>query len=207
MTKELSINSLKFLLAILILVSTNSAWAQDVEKHLYYGSSEFNFGNYLGVSADLNYILDEKYTFKLGVVGNVRKPVNQPADFSIGIFGILSLGLIQPLERMGSVNVAVGRLYYLNSKKSIRVNAAVGIGYTEIRSIENWQKDLNPSYVQNYTYDKVDKSTVSLIINPKVEFPLGRVFGFTASPTAIINKESNYYGVGIGYMIGRIRSK
>lgn len=208
MRKKLSTLSAKFfVLAIFIVVSTNAASAQDVEKHLYYLSSEVNLGNYIGFSADVNYLLDEKYTFKLGVVGNFRKPTNQPDDFSIGLFGVLSLGLLQPLENMGSVNAAVGKMYYLNPKKSIRVNAAVGIGYTEIRLIENWQKQMNPSYGQNYTFDQVTNSTVSLIINPKVEFPLGRVFGFTLSPTAIINKEASYYGVGVGYMLGRIRSK
>ena len=106
---------------------------------------------------------------------------------------------------MGSINAAVGKIYNLNSAKSLRLNTAVGIGFTQIQTVGNWQKDLNANFVENYTYDNVSKNVVSVIINPKLEIPLGGVFGFSVSPMAVLNSKSNYYGVGLGYIIGRVK--
>ena len=193
-------------ISILLLIGTAiKSFAQEAAKPLYYFSSEINLGNYIGVTMDLNYILDEKYTFKLGVLGNIRRPVNQPADYTSGLIGILSFGLAQPVETMGSINAAVGKIYNLNAAKSLRLNTAVGIGYTQMKTIENWQKDSDATLVKNYTYDKVTKNVVSVIINPKLKIPLSRVVGFSVSQMAIINAKSSYYGIGIGYVIGRLK--
>ena len=193
------------LLISLFLISNSTA--QEVEKSLLYMSSELHLGNYLGVTTDLNYIYNEKYTAKFGFIANIRSSPDQPSDYSSGIAGLVTYGIASARETIFSVNIMAGRLYNLNERKSFRLNAAVGIGYTTIRTIENWQKTSSTSFTGNYTYDIRNKSTASLIINPKLEIPLGRVFGFTVSPTAVINSESNYYGIGLGTMIGRIRSK
>lgn len=203
------INNLQtFVIAAFISVfcTLNSA-AQEVEKHLVYLSNELNIGNYFGYSGDLNYIYNEKYSAKIGIIGNIRRSQNEPSDYRPGLVGLLSFGIIGPYETIGSVNLQVGRIYYLNSKRNTRLNAAIGIGFTNIRTVENWQSNQEADFGSNYTYDFVESNNASLIINPKIEFPLGRIFGFTVSPTAVINNNSNYYGVGLGYMIGIIRSK
>ena len=193
--------------AFTAVFSTNMCSAQEVEKHLIYFSNELNIGNYFGYSGDLNYVYNEKYSAKIGVVGNIRRPTNQPADYTTGVVGLLSFGLYGPYQTMGSVNLQVGRIYYLNSKHNTRLNAGVGIGFTTVETVENWESAGGSSFAANYTYDLNTKNTTSLIINPKIEFPLGKVFGFTISPTAVINNKSSYYGIGLGYMIGVIRSK
>ena len=208
-TKNLVMSLLRnknFIITILLVIGTaQKSFAQGIDKPLYYFSSEVNLGNYIGITMDLNYIVDQKYTFKLGVVANIRRPVNQPTDYTSGLIGILSFGLAQPVETMGSINAAVGKIYNLNSAKSLRLNTAVGIGFTQIQTVGNWQKDLNANFVENYTYDNVSKNVVSVIINPKLEIPLGGVFGFSVSPMAVLNSKSNYYGVGLGYIIGRVK--
>ena len=208
-TKNLVMSLLRnknFIITILLVIGTaQKSFAQEIDKPLYYFSSEVNLGNYIGITMDLNYIVDQQYTFKLGVVANIRRPVNQPTDYTSGLIGILSFGLAQPVETMGSINAAVGKIYNLNSAKSLRFNTAVGIGFTQIQTVGNWQKDLNANFVENYTYDNVSKNVVSVIINPKLEIPLGGVFGFSVSPMAVINGKSNYYGVGLGYIIGRVK--
>ena len=195
-----------FIITILLVIGTaQKSFAQEIDKPLYYFSSEVNLGNYIGITMDLNYIVDQKYTFKLGVVANIRRPVNQPTDYTSGLIGILSFGLAQPVETMGSINAAVGKIYNLNAAKSLRLNTAVGIGYTQMKTLDHWQKDSDATLVKNYTYDKVTKNVVSVIINPKLEIPLGRVVGFSVSPMAVINAKSSYYGIGIGYVIGRLK--
>lgn len=188
---------------ILLFANTQNSYAQ--KRILTYLSTEVDLGNYIGVSMNLNYTLKGSYSFKVGVVGNIRSARNEPADYTSGLITIATFGLGRPMETVGSVNVAAGKIYYLNQAESIRLNAAVGIGFTEIQTIENWQKNPNSFLGENYTYDKVKKNTVSLIINPKVELTLGKVFGFSVSPMAVINGKSNYYGVGLGYIIGRVK--
>ena len=202
----MNFKTIAFSMFISLFTISNSS-AQEIEEHLVYISSELNLGNYLGVTGDINYIYEEKYTAKFGFTANIRDARNQPADYTPGLAGLVTYGVASARESMVGVHLMVGRLYNLNSQKSLRLNAAVGIGYTRVETLENWQKSNSNIFIGNYNYDIINKSTASLLINPKLEIPLGRVFGFTVSPTAIINSESNYYGIGLGYMIGRIRSK
>lgn len=197
-----------FLFATFVSVfSSSNASAQELEEHLIYYSNEINLGNYLGYSGDVNYIYNEKYSAKLGFSANIRKSPNQPDNYTPGLVGVLTFGFSTARESIIETHLQVGRIYYLNSKRNTRLNAAIGIGYTRVRTLENWQENTTGNLGSNYSYDKVKTKTASLIISPKLEFPLGQVFGFTISPTAIINSESNYYGVGLGYMIGLVRSK
>ena len=50
-------------------------------------------------------------------------------------------------------------------------------------------------------------SSISFIIEPKIEFPSSRYFGFTLSPMLQVNKDWTYVGVGIGLMGGLLRQK
>ncbi|HSP84008.1 MAG TPA: hypothetical protein VLN72_09800, partial [Gillisia sp.] len=60
---------------------------------------------------------------------------------------------------------------------------------------------------ENYSYEYHKYHTVSLIINPKIEFPITRIYGLTLSPMILINKDRTYMGIGVGHMIGLLRKK
>lgn len=197
-----------FLIALFFtFFSIGEVSAQEIEKHLVYLSSELNLGNYVGIATDFNYIYEETYTAKFGLNANFRRSPDQPSDYNSGLAGLVTYGAASAREITVDVHLMVGKLYNLNARKTLRVNAAVGVGYTSVETVENWQKTGSNFFSGNYTYDIRSKSTASLIINPKLEIPLGRIFGFTVSPSAILNSESSYYGIGVGYMIGLIRSK
>ena len=208
-TTYITIKTIKFftITAFLAMFSTNTSSAQEVEKHLIYYSNEINIGNYFGYSGDVNYVYNEKFSAKIGFSGNLRKSPDQPSNYSPGLAGVLTFVMSMARDTIVDTHLQVGRIYYLNSKRNTRLNAAIGVAYTTIHTIENWQEGGNGTLSSNYTYDKVKTRTASLMISPKLEFPLGQVFGFTISPTAIINSESSYYGVGLGYVIGLVRSK
>lgn len=72
---------------------------------------------------------------------------------------------------------------------------------------ENWKKINNKtvSVTKNYSYDDVEYQAVSLIVNPKIEFPITRYFGFTVSPMLQKSKDRTYFGIGLGSMIGILR--
>ncbi len=197
----------KILIITIIFFSFNFANAQYAGNNAIYATGELNFGNYFGTDLNLNYILKGKYSFKVGYTGNFRKAKSQPKDFSSGITGILIFGLNSPADLFENFGAAIGRIYKINQKGTIRANISLGAGYTIYTEPENWEKINNKiiSIKKNYSYDNMKHKTLSLIVNPKIEFPVSRYFGFTISPMLQINKNRAYYGIGLGSMIGLLR--
>ena len=185
----------------------NFANAQFTERNAIYATAEANAGNYFGVDLNVNYVLDQKYSFRMGYTLNARKPKSQPEDFTSGLTGILVFGMDSPLDKLENFGVSVGRIYNLNKSGSIRINFSVGVGYTLYTEPENWDKiDDSPlSVSKNYSYDYATHKTASLLINPKIEFPFTPVYGLTLSPMLQINRDRTYIGIGIGSMIGWLK--
>ena len=184
----------RILTMLIFLLSLNVVNAQFAEKNAIYSTVELGLGNYYGMDLNLNYVLDEKYSFKLGYTGNIRKPKTQPKDFTTGVTGILVWGLNSPVDRFENFGASIGRIYKINKSGTFRANISLGVGYTHITEPENWEKiNNNPvSITKNYSYDNVKHGTVSLIVNPKIEFPITRYFGFTVSPMLQINRDRIY---------------
>ena len=197
----------KIFLLAMSFISINFANAQFAENNAVYATGELNLGNYFGVDLNLNYVLNEKYSFKLGYTGNLRKPKTLPEDFTTGVTGILVWGLNHPMDQFENFGASIGRIYKLNQSGNIRVNFSMGVGYTILTEAENWEKinDNLVSPTKNYSYNYVEHKAVSLIVNPKIEFPMTRFFGFTVSPLLQINKGRTYYGIGFGSMIGLLK--
>lgn len=81
---------MKRIITILICsISINLSYAQFDENNAFYLSNELNLGNYIGVDVNLNYIIKEKYSFKIGCTGNIMKPKSQPENYSSGLIGLL----------------------------------------------------------------------------------------------------------------------
>ena len=158
------------ILLLIIFASVNIANAQFAKNNALYATGELNMGNYYGTDLNLNYVLNEKYSFKLGYTGNLRKPKTLPEDFSTGVTGILVWGLNHPMDNFENYGASVGRIYKLNQSGTIRVNLSLGIGYSILTEPENWEK-INNNFVhlqKNYSYDNVEHKAVSLIVNPKI---------------------------------------
>lgn len=195
-----------FLLSI-SFIAFGFANAQFAENNAVYATGGLNFGNYFGMDLNLNYVLKEKYSFKLGYTGNFRKPISQPEDFSPGVIGILVFPLKNPADLSENFGATVGRIYKMNQSGTIRANLSLGVGYTIYTEPENWVKIDNSlvPLAENYSYDNVGHKVISLIINPKIEFPVTRYFGFTISPMLQTNKDRTYFGIGFGSMTGLLR--
>lgn len=188
-------------------ISINIANAQFDENNAIYFTGELNLGNYVGFDINLNYVHKEKHSFKIGYTGNIRKPKSQPEDYSSGLTGILLFGLADPYDQLENYQVGFGRIYKINRSGTIRANVSIGIGYTVIWEPGNWKRVNNGFLAENYTWNYRKYNTVSLIINPKIEFPFTRFYGLTISPMLQINKDSTYFGIGIGGMIGLLRKR
>ncbi|NHN27772.1 hypothetical protein FIA58_018995 [Flavobacterium jejuense] len=193
-----------FVMALLLLTSQLIT----AQENTYYLTSEYNIGNYLGVDLNLNYVFKNKYALKVGFSGNIRKPKSQPDNYSSGLNGLFSFTTANPYDHFLNYKIDFGRIYALNKKGTIRANIAFGLGYTVIKEPTNWQSVESDSWVnlaENYTYTYYSYSTMSLTINPKIEFPLTRFFGFSVSPMIQLNKDRTYFGIGIGTMFGKLK--
>jgi hypothetical protein len=178
------------------------------EINAIYLTTELNAGNYFGGDISLNYIYKEKYSFKIGYTGIIRKPKSLPADYEAGAIGLLFAGFTDPLDYFDSYQIGIGRIYRVDDDERIRLNLSVGLGYTVLKEPENWVKRTQDEFLkENYTWDYNETKTLSLIINPKIEFSFIRVYGLTLSPMLQINTNRTYYGVGIGQMIGLLRKR
>lgn len=191
---------------LFLLFISFSLTVQSQEKHTYYLTSEVNFGNYLGVDYALNYVYNNTYSVKVGFSGNVREPKSQPKDYDGGGNALFSSGTDNPYDHFLTYKIDVGRIYKLNEKGTIRANISAGVGYTIIKEPGNWQFVGNSNFFEeNYSYSYHTHNAISLVVNPKIEFPITKYFGFSASPMLQINKNRTYYGIGVGLMLGKLR--
>ena len=213
--KNLIMRQVILLLMLFLCISIANAQSQK-KKHTFYATGELNLGNYFGGDLNLNYVLKEKYTFKIGYTGNVRTATSIPEDYDDGFFLLMpfwssfsTLDCSTPKEHIGNYRFDVGRIYKLNPSGTIRINAALGLGYTTVTE-PVWKKKKQKCFLffcdgPNYSWNYKEKRTISLIINPKIEFAFTRIFGFTISPMVQINKYRTYFGIGIGTMLGVLR--
>ncbi|MFD2892676.1 hypothetical protein ACFS5J_11710 [Flavobacterium chuncheonense] len=195
------------IIIILLMFSSNFSIAQFEENNAVYYTGELNIGNYIGIDFNLNYVYKEKYSFKFGYTGNLRKPKTQPKDYTSGLIGALFFGFENPYDYLENYQLGFGKICKINKAGTIRLNTSVGLGYTIIREPVNWERNENSFLVENYNWNYEKHNTISLIINPKIEFPFSRFYGLTISPMTQINKDRIYFGIGIGQMIGLLRNK
>ena len=199
---------MKHLLTLLIFLFVIHKSSAQFDKHsTYYVSGELSLGNYTGIDISLNSVNKEQYSFKLGYSGNFRKPESQPENYSSGLTGLFSFGLANPYDQVQNIYLAIGKIYNLNKKGTIRANLSIGLGYTTIREPENWEMIDDAFLTENYTWNYYNYHTVSVILNPKIEFPFTRIYGLTISPMVQLNKDKTFYGIGIGQMIGLLRKR
>ncbi len=189
------------------LLSFYTVNSQFDDKNAIYTAAELNMGNYFGVDLSLNYVYKEKYSFKLAYTANIRTPKSQPDDYTSGLLGVMFFGLANPYDQFENYQIGVGKIYKLNPSGTIRLNLKVGLGYSVITEPVNWSEVNNSFLRENYTWNNQKYDTVSVIVNPKIEFPFTRFYGFTLSPMAQITKNRAYCGIGIGQMIGLLRSR
>lgn len=87
------------------------------------------------------------------------------------------------------------------------MNLSLGLAYTILQEPENSKGTGDNFLFPTYSYTYNELYTASMLINPKIEFPFTRIYGLTISPMVQLNPIRTYYGIGIGQMIGLVRSK
>ncbi len=197
----------KIVLGLLCSVCLKTACAQFEQNHALYLSNEVQIGNYFGLESGLNYIYKGRTSFKLAYSGVIRNPRSEPEDFNSGLTGALLLGLTDPWDQLEHLQLTVGRIYSLNEKGTLRFNLNAGIGLAWVREPINWERVESGTLATNYAWDYNRYSTISFVINPKLEIPFTHILGLSVSPLIQINKDRVYFGIGIGTLLGVLRPR
>ncbi|MCU0460380.1 MAG: hypothetical protein MUE37_14995, partial [Bacteroidales bacterium] len=183
---------------VLILLLVSCALpvnAQFGENNALYIGNEFNVGGYFGVDISLNYLYQEKYSVRLGYTTNTRIAKSIPSDYSPGIVGILTLGMNTPSDNFRSIHLDFGFIKKLNDAGTARMNLSVGLGFVSTKEPVNWQKT-DGFMTENYTWDYETDHSVSLVVNPKFEFPFSRYWGLSISPMLQVYDGGTFFVVG-----------
>lgn len=196
----------------LLFILLFSSWlcpvnAQFWDNNFIYYSGDVNYGNYFGADINLNYIYKSNYSFKIGQTFNIRKARTQPESYVPGLFGMFRETFGYPLDQLENYSVSAGKIFNLNDTRTLRLNLSIGAGYTVIKEPHNWQKIDKQLFSPTHSWEYRKYSTMSFIVNPKIEFPFTRYFGVTLSPIVEINKDRTHFGIGIGIMAGLLRKK
>ena len=198
---------MRFIISILLIASSlNSLIAQFSEQNSLYLSNEINVGNYFGFDINLNYLRNDKYSLKIGHTRSFRDPISKPSDYTSGFSGLISFGVNRPYDQIHNYSILFGKIHHIKGRENIRFNISVGIGYSQIVEPENWIPIDVGLFQENYTWNYSQFDAISIIVNPKIEFPFTKVFGLSVSPLVYFNTERVFYGIGIGYIIGLTKS-
>jgi hypothetical protein len=191
------------LIASILCGLSNAAIAR-TNRWLVYSDLGYNGGNYQGVKWSINGAVDN-VSFGFSLMAHERNSPNVPSDYQAGL---VIFGPRIPQQTVTTYAVTAGWLYDINPYVRLNLKGGLGMMYVNSpstftpRHASGWL-DLGP----NYEYTSTEDFLPGLIINPTIEFPLGRAFGFYAGAYTLLNPIVPGVGADIGILFGRVRTR
>ena len=198
------------LITIFILFATQIASGQysyrflKQQNHSLYASGNFLVGNNKGGDLGINFIYNNNFTFKIGYTASNKLPVTSPSDFLKSATNEIQSNNINSYKKSGILHLLIGKVFFQNSRKKIKVAIQAGPGLVNSRVTSNWRWDENNINISNNGYDTHNKMHIGFIINPKLEFPIVSAMGISLSPMYIYSTENTFWGIGLGLIYGII---
>ncbi len=110
---------------------------------------------------------------------------------------------IHPLQEFKMLGAMYGRVIYTSSEK-LRFTLKVGIqAGMESNHINFVYCGGNP----NYTSSHENNISAGILLNPVMELPLSRHFGFNLGLSANVNPTVSVFGIHVGIILGKLRNK
>lgn len=106
-----------------------------------------------------------------------------------------------------TASIMFGKVNYLNQKRTLRANMSAGIGISTNNKYEQWKRRDNTEGGYNYSWETLQHTSVSLVLNPKLEFPFTRFIGLYLSARVQINRNFSFVRFGVGASIGILRTR
>lgn len=191
-----------FLVSFLFVSKSN---AQFSENNLIYGNAGISAGNYFGIDIGVNNIRNEKLYLGINYSYRSDDAKNEPEDYSEGFFGSSSVN-----NSHHSFIASAGYFMPLNTKKTIRLILKGGAGLRWSSLATNYQTHYSGSgWFSNkyYSYDRENKYTPELLINPSLEFAFARGYGLSVSPILSIASGKTFFGASLNNIFGLVRGR
>lgn len=197
-------------LLFFLFLCFNFGYAQDAtglssENFFLYGNAGVSAGNYKAIEGGINYIPSGNFSYHFNYYFRSRKDENKPQDYSSGFLGSSSV-----YNQYHSFVVSAGYVMALNSSKTIRMLLKGGPGLRWSRMADNYIAHSGGSgwfSSRYYSYDRQNKYSVELTINPAVEFALARGYGLSVSPIISFGNGRTFYGVSLNNIFGKVRDR
>lgn len=193
------------------MLTTNIAFGQfsydflrQNENQCLYVSGNTIIGNNDGGDIGINYMLNKKFSVKVGFCATNKLAVVAPSEFLKSASAQAPVDNTKSFKNFENFNILIGRVFLLNSKSKIRFNIQCGPGISNVRIPSNWRWTENNMEASSYDYDINIKKEISFTLNPKIEWPIARVLGFSFGPMYVRSKNNTYFGGGIGVIYGVI---
>ncbi|MGY5355034.1 hypothetical protein [Wenyingzhuangia sp. IMCC45467] len=175
-------------------------YAQEVNS--LYLSSALELGNYAGMDGNLTFISKNKLSVSAGAGWMLYENENYPNDIDdsdkIGFGGV-----------DGSVYayLTAGKIVQFKKSNRVRLNLSGGLVMMWSDIEENYIRGQQTDRGYYYDYDINSYQTIGLILNPRLEISIFSMVGLYISPKVILSQKKSFYGVGLGYMFGKLRKR
>lgn len=186
----------KAIIVLVLFIGFTKLQAQFLKDMAVYATGVLEIGNYFGGNLNANYIHHNDYSLSLGISGYSRTAQNIPKELAEHYY-------YAPNEVVSSLHLLGGKIFKFKKSGKTRLNLLGGFGYSSLSKYSDWvQSERNGEY----GYDRSVTSTVSFVLNPRIEFPFTKMFGLMISPSFSINKHTTVIGIGAGMMFGKTRN-
>ncbi len=165
-----------------------------------YAETGLSLGTHASAYADLNMVFQKDNIISLYYLNCGRNSPTVPKDYGTDFFGL------QPLQIVSMYGITYGKVFYTNSPL-LRYVLKGGISAGTVSTPVNFVKVYGGGWFgPDYSYTNDKQFTVGILLNPEIEFPLGRYFGFTFGAFADINPISTVAGINLGLIFGKVRN-
>ena len=180
--------TLVFLLSITSYAQTGNVFV--------YGETGLSLGTHTSGKLALNAIIN-KSIFSVAYFGSARKSPTVPADFQPFLW--------DDAQTVSVIALMYGRVIYTQNN-AVRYNIKGGIGIGKTMTPMNFVK-ANHGYLlgSGYDFERHEEQIVGLILNPCVELPFSRGFGFNFGAYANVNLVSPVAGIEATMAFGYLR--
>jgi len=201
-------NLMHLLLFFVIPNLANAQFWQNNSFYIGFGSQIGNFETNAFITPEetnYNYTYKQKYTIQYRRSKIEKIAQNIPNDYKNGL---CFTRICEPTDKINTREILLGKIKRLH--KHLRVNIKAGISFNYFTTLTSFTKHSTGSgwlSSYNYKYNKKEEMNIGLVVNPSIELPVFRTFGFSLAPYVNINSKKVVYGGQFEVIFGLLRPK
>ena len=194
----------KVVIIVIALLYSCGAYCQSNNAFIY-GETGIGYGSHFSVKAAVNSIFDSNRIISVGYYLNARPAPGVPSDYYGGIFGS------KPQQTLNMLVLMYGEVFFDKNHFKVRYTLKGGIALGNAKTPTNYTSNNLGTYIYNlgpdYNYSYHTVFNYGIVLNPTIELPISRGFGFSFGAFSIINPISSSVGLEANMLIGKLRNR